>query len=473
VLGGSQIARLIAALIVSCAGLPAIGQPGTTEIDLSKLSQPQLQALAADLAAQGLDPQALATAEQILLRDPEDALAHYIVALVTLRNGQTGVARTAARLSFRSAETDRQHFEAARIAGKVAVAEQRWIQAQYWARQTIQFAPDPIRRDVAVGDFRQLRAVSPLAWSLRLGLRPSNNVNGGAEDRLNVIDGYDAVGYLSEDAMALPGLLATANLDASYRIAGGRGHETRLGFSAYLRAVELEGSPTRQYYTADGKLGDPERIPNSEYSGASLGVDLRHTRRLGRGLAGAKIAAGQSWEAGDPSYAYLGTELSYGKSFGPLHLSVGGGLEARDWTADPRRDTRSQIGVGFARDLPKGRLSGGVSLVALDSTVDNAQYWSVSGNVRYEPEARLGPLAFSFGAGLGHSVYPDYQILYFAPDGGRQDDTLFAEIGLWSPEISHAGFAPELKLQAISVDSNVSRFEHTEFAVAVGLRSTF
>ncbi|MBD3788689.1 MAG: hypothetical protein IE922_17350, partial [Sphingomonadales bacterium] len=158
---------------------------------------------------------------------------------------------------------------------------------------------------------------------------------------------------------------------------------------------------------------------------------------------------------------------------GPMQLSFTAGAEARDWTDSPRRDTSGHLGFGFARDLPGGVLSGGVSLAALDSTVENAQYWSVSGSLRYEPEARLGPIAFSLGAGLGRSVYPDYQVLYFAPEGGRQDDTVFTEIGLWSPEISRAGFAPELKLQAVSVDSNFSRFEHTEIGVAVGLRSTF
>lgn len=469
-MAGKRIAGLIAGLVLALA--PA-AQAGEVEVDLRQLSVAQLQGLAADLAAQGLDDQALATAEQLLLRDPKDALGHYIVALVTLRHGATAVARPAARLSFRAADTDRQHYEAARIAGKVAVADQRWVQAQYWARQTIQYAPDPMRREIAVGDFRHLRAISPLAWSLRLGLRPSNNVNGGADERLSVIDGYDAVGYLSEDAMALSGVVGTINLDASYRIAADKGQETRLGVSTYLRAVDLEGSPTRQYFTANGQPGPVETIPNSDYSGASFGLDLRHSRRIGRyGLAG-KLSAGQSWESGDPSYGYAGLDLSLGRALGPLQLSFSAGAEARDWADSPRRDTRGQLGFGFSRDLAGGTLSGGVSLAALDSTVDNAQYWSVSGSLRYEPEARLGPVAFSLGAGLGRSVYPDYQVLYFAPDGGRRDDTVFAEIGLWSPEISRAGFAPELKLQAVSIDSNFSRFEHTEFAVAVGLRSTF
>ena len=467
--------RASAGLIGAIAGalLALSAEAGTVEVDLNRLDRGQLGQLAADLAGHGADAQALQVAEWILTRWPDDALAHYVVGLVTLRAGQTATARPAARLSFRNAETERQRYEAARLAGKVAVADERWIAAQYWTRQTIQFAPDPKRRKVGVNDFRTLRAISPLAWSLSLGLRPSNNVNGGADSRLSVIDGYDAVGYLSEDAVAQPGVVGTINLEANYRIAQGEGHETRAGMSAYLRAVDLEGSPTRQLYSPDGVPLPPETIPNSDFSAAALGLDLRHTRRLGEALVSGRVSGGQAWDSGDPSYGYLGLDLGWQRRFGPTQVSVTSAIEGREWSHSPRQDTRTVLGFGLARDLTAGRLSGGVSLAALDSTYDNAQYWSVSGSVRFEPEARLGPLAFSFGAGLSHAVYPDYQLLYFVPDGGRQDDTVFAEIGLWSPEISRAGFAPELKLQAISVDSNVSRYEHTEFAVAVGLRSTF
>jgi hypothetical protein len=59
------------------------------------------------------------------------------------------------------------------------------------------------------------------------------------------------------------------------------------------------------------------------------------------------------------------------------------------------------------------------------------------------------------------------------PEGGRQDDSVFAELGMTVPKLGIAAFAPELKLQAVKVDSNVSRFSRTELSVAVGWRSTF
>ena len=49
----------------------------------------------------------------------------------------------------------------------------------------------------------------------------------------------------------------------------------------------------------------------------------------------------------------------------------------------------------------------------------------------------------------------------------------WAELGLWSPKIGYAAFTPELKLQALGVTSNVSRFTRSEVSVALGWRSAF
>ncbi len=447
------------------------------EVQLADLSVPQLQRLATALTTTGHEAEALRVAEALLLRAPDDPLGHYVVGLVMLRAGQTQVARTAAKRSFAKAGTERQHYEAARLAAKVAVADQRWIPAQYWARQTIQYAPDPRYRAVAVRDFKRLRAISPLAWSVKLGLRPSNNANGGADERLNIIDGYDAVGYLSDDAMALPGLVGTASFDISYRLARGETSETRIGLDTYVRAVDLEGHPIALPPPGSPPGTLPAEIPNSDYSGAAVGVSLGHTRVLGSYGLGLKATAGQVWEGGDAAYHYAGLDLNGTRRIGTgpatPQLSFGASAEARARDDDTRTDIRRRLNLGYAQPLAQGQFSAGVSLSALQSRLDNARYWSVSGSVHYEPDLRLGPLAISLGAGLSRTVYPDYTVLFFHPEGGRQDNSVFAELGLWAPAVSYAGFAPEVKLQSIVTDSNISRFESSELAVAVGLRSTF
>ncbi|MDD8021516.1 MAG: surface lipoprotein assembly modifier [Paracoccaceae bacterium] len=444
---------------------------------LTDLTIPQLQRLATALATAGQDAAALRVTEVLLLRTPDDPLGHYVVGLVMLRAGQTQVARIASRRSFAAAGTERQHYEAARLAAKVAVADHRWINAQYWARQTIQYAPDTRYRDLAVQDFKQLRAISPLDWGLRLGLRPSNNANGGADERLNIIDGYDAVGYLSDDAMALPGLVGTASFDIGYRLGRTPDSETRIGLSTYVRAVELEGHPVALPPPGSPPGSEPTEISNADYSAAALGISLTHNRALGGYGLGAKLSVGQVWQGGDAAYHYAGLDLNGARRLGTgptaPRLSFGISAEARARDDAARTDVRRTLSLGYAQPVNSGRITAGVTLSALHSGLDNARYWSVSGTVQYEPDLRLGPLAVSVGAGLSRTVYPDYTVLIFHPDGGRQDNTVFAELGLWAPALSYAGFAPELKLQTVVTDSNISRFESNEIAVAVGLRSTF
>ncbi|MCE5973015.1 hypothetical protein LZA78_05940 [Sinirhodobacter sp. WL0062] len=439
----------------------------------------QLEVAAAAMAQVGHRYEALSLAEKILLRDPENALAHFIVAREMLAEGKTDIAREAAARSFAGAGTDRQRYEAAVLAAKVAVTDKRWISAQYWARHSIQYAPDAALKDVAVQDYYRLRGESPLNWSLRLGLRPSSNVNGGADSRLNVIDGYDAVGVLSDDALALSGLVGTLNFDASYRIAGSARAETRLGGSFYLRGVELSGSPTMTpSYLPGDPVPDPVEISNSDYSMAALGVSLKQRYMLDplTQLSGT-VEAGQLWDGGEPGYGYAGVHLRGDRRLGgapdATRLSLGLGVERREWNDSVQSDTRRDLTFGLTRSVPGGDLSGSMRLLDVASNNGQARSWSVSGSLRYEPEARLGPLAYALSAGIGRTVYPDYSVLWMHPDGGRQDQTVFGEVGMWAPDYGYAGFTPELRVQALRVDSNVSRFTRSEMSLAVGLRSNF
>jgi hypothetical protein len=57
--------------------------------------------------------------------------------------------------------------------------------------------------------------------------------------------------------------------------------------------------------------------------------------------------------------------------------------------------------------------------------------------------------------------------------GGRQDTTIWADLDLWAPGLGSAGVQPRVKLRALSLDSNVSRFSRSELSANLGLRSAF
>ena len=468
--------RLLAALALSLALAGSATAEAPRTIPMAEANAEQLGAAAVRALASGQNPEAAALAAELLRRDPKTPLGHYIFARLALAEGNTATARKAARRSFFAAQSPRQHYEAARIAGQAALAERRFGAAAFWARQTVQYAPDASARAVGVQDFRRLAALNPLAFSLKLGLRPSNNVNGGADDRLNVIDGFDTVGVLSDDAMALGGVVGTADVTASLRIAQDARSQTRLGLSGYSRLVDFYGRPTATPLSwGNGPPPAPVEIRNADYSTASLSTHLQHSRSFGPGFAGmAQIEAGRLWQGGQPAYDWQGLALSGSKSLTPkLQLSFGGAQERRDWVERARIDRRQQLDFGLRGAAAKGSWGLGLSASALDSPSSQARYWSVLASASFQPKAQLGPVALSLAAGASTTVYPDYMVFFMHPEGGRQDDAVFAELGLTVPKLGIAAFAPEVKLQAVTVDSNVSRFSRTELSVAVGWRSTF
>lgn len=470
------LCRVGAALVLSLSTAMPVVAEGKRPVALAQASAVQLSAAAVQALAARQSAEAAALAGELLRRDPENALGHMIFARLALAEGNTEVARKAARRGFLLAQSPRQHYEAARIAGQAALSEKRFGAATFWARETIQYAPDDRARAVGVRDFRRLTALNPLAFNLKLGLRPSNNVNGGADERWNVIDGFSAVGRLSDDAMALDGVIGTADASASLRIARDARSQTRIGVSGYARAVDFYGRPIAVPISSGaGPAPDPVEIRNADYSAASLSASLEHSRRFGPRLSGsAQLQAGRSWQGGAPTYDFLGLELQGNHVLRPgLQLSFGLGQEQRDWVDRARTDQRRDLSFGLRGAVAQGTWGLGLSASALDSPSSQARYWSASGRASFQPKAQLGPVALNLAAGLSTTVYPDYMVGFIHPEGGRQDDTVFAELGVTVPKLGVAAFAPEVKLQAVKVDSNISRFSRTELSVAVGWRSTF
>lgn len=464
-------------LAIACGGLgPAALAQTPASVPLAQADEMQIGAAAVQALTQGQRPVAAALAAELLRRDARDPLGHLIFAKAAFAAGDTATARAAARRSFGTAQSPRQHYEAARLAGQVALSEHRFGAAAWWARQTIQFAPDDRARRVGVQDYRRLGAINPLAFSFKLGIRPSNNVNGGAEERTNVIDGFDAVGWLSDDAMALRGVAGTADATVSWRLAQDPKSETRIAMNGYARVVDFAGRPTTVPAHVPGTTPPPAvEIRNADYSSASLDVALSQSRRFGPGLTGTgQIEAGRSWQGGAAGYDWVGVSMSGVKALGPaLALSFGAAAEDRDWVDSPRSDRRHALDLGLRGAVAQGTWGLGLSASALDSNQSQARNWTLSGSASFAPKAQLGPLTVSLAAGLSTTVYPDFTVIGFHPAGGRQDDAAFAELGLVAPKLGIAAFAPEVKLQAVTVESNVSRFSRSELSLAVGWRSAF
>jgi hypothetical protein len=430
----------------------------------------QIAALAA--ASEGRPQEALALARALLLENPGDAFAHYVIGTVMLWQGQSAEAMQAGARAFHAAGSKVQRHESARLVASAAMQAEKPLLARYWLRHAASTAPDALRRAGAERALAQLRAATPWSAGLRFGIQPSSNVNAGASSRLNVIEGVPLVGVLSDAALALPGLVGTLEARLGYRLRADADSQTELSARLYLRAVELSGTPTTTTMGPSGAMVETE-IANSSLAAGSAELGLRHSfAASGNARIGLDLGLGRAWSAGAFAYDYL----RLGADRGPVAAGVfyGAGWEWRS-AADPRRDqTIATLRGGWRGAFANGDrlvLSLGLRHVASESV--NARGSSVSAELSYQPARQIGPAAVTANFGLSYADYPDYTLGFLAVPGGRQETLGFAELELWLPDKSYAGFSPQIKLRALETRSNVSSFARRELSLSIGFRSNF
>ncbi|MBW6507347.1 MAG: hypothetical protein K0B00_11425 [Rhodobacteraceae bacterium] len=435
------------------------------------VAQGSVQAAAFAAVSAGRVDEAASLSRALLEMQPGDAFAHYLLATLALRQGDTAAAAREGKRAFRNAASKVQKHESARLVATAAVLSERPLAARYWLRHAAASAPDPIRRAGAERALAALRAATPWAVQLRFSVQPTNNVNAGAASRLNVIDGLPLTGVLSDDALALPGVAATANLRLSYRLQASDTGQTRLSLQLYGRGVELAGQPMAESLDPSGETVLTE-IRGASFSSASAELGLNRSFAGSAAQISVDLAAGRAWSAGAPAFDYL--RLSADRSPKAGGVFWGGGVE---WRAapDPRRDqTITSLRGGWQGTLGSaGTLVLGLGLRAVETERANARGRTVSASLRFQPARQIGPAAFAAGLGLSYSDYPDYTLGFIAVPGGRQETLGFAELEVWLPEANIAGFAPTVKLTALETQSNVSSFERRELAVSFGFRSNF
>ena len=454
--------------LIALAVLLALGPPGRGG---AQTGSAQVAALLA--ATEGRHADALALARAILAASPGDAFAQYVIGTVMLWQGDLAEAERAGKAAFRAADSRVQKHESARLAATAAAAADRQIAARYWLRHAAATAPDPNRRAAALAALDRLRAATPWTARLGFGIQPSNNVNSGASSRFNEIDGIPIVGVLSEDAVALPGTVATLDARLGYRVNASPQSRTEVSLRFDLRAVELRGTPMVSSWTpADGWV--ETEIKNSTFGSASIELGLAHRRTAtpDRGSIGLDLAAGRVWTGGTFAYDLLrlGADLTpRGGGF-----FYGASLEKRVASTSARDQTIASLRGGWRGQRANGdRITLSLGLRHVETLRANARGTTASLQLSYAPARPLGPLAWSASAGLGYSDYPDFNMGIFAVPGGRQETMGFAQIDLWAPKAGFAGFSPQITLRAVETLSNVSSFERRELSVGFGVRSEF
>ena len=145
-------------------------------------------------------------AQGLLIADPHSAYAHYVLATAHADMGHGTDGRKSAARAYRYADNRVQKFQAAELAARLTFAEGHPTLTQLWLRRAVQNAPTPEIEEQLARDYARVRRENPFRFSITGGVKPSSNVNNGADTAQQVIDGLPFTGRLSGSAQALSGI---------------------------------------------------------------------------------------------------------------------------------------------------------------------------------------------------------------------------------------------------------------------------
>lgn len=468
----SFLCGLFLALLGATAQAQDAG-PGTqAEITLTR---DQARGLALRAVQSGDPALALQITAGLLQADPDSYVAHMLTAQAYGQMQQHKPARQSAARAYRHAETTAQKFSAAQLAARAAVENTQYTQAQLWLRRSILHNPEPSFLPKIEDDFRKVRSMDPLHVRLDFSLAPSSNVNNGSDSRYALIDGVPIIGIFDGLSQALSGVTAGADLALRYRLARAANSETSAVSRLYGSRVWLDADAMELANSFPGA-----DVSNDDFTFFAAEAGLRHSFRLADTprpqIISAEITAGRSWYGGDP-YQNIGRiALSHSQSWqNNTRLTVAGDLEQRNFVgAFNRPITTAGLFGTMSFDLQnQDSLSLGLSMRDSRSDSLNATARRSTAYLRYAPKAPIGPASLTFTLGAAHANYDDYAVGFIRVPGGRQDDSVFGSIGILFDDLDYAGFAPSLTLKAQKTRSNVSRFDTSEIAVSIGIRSRF
>ncbi|MEZ5715667.1 MAG: surface lipoprotein assembly modifier [Paracoccaceae bacterium] len=468
---------------------PALAEPAATGAKTAlTLTVPQARAAARAALARGETGLAIQLAHGVLQADAKDAEAYYVLALAHHKQGDTYLARRAASYAFRYSTHERDRYATSQLAARMALQDKRYTLAQYWLRRSYDYTPNDRARQQAEADFRRLRADNPWQVQLSFSVDPSDNINAGAEDRINDIDGSSVAGLLSPSAQALSGVALNGRIEASYRLHRDADSETRLRFQGFTRRVVLsdDARALLASYSPPTLPGSPPTpVPDDDdFSNSFASLGLSHSFRLGvrpgraqgNGTGTLGLTYGRAWYGGQVYFDTLKAGAERIVTFGGNRaVFLGAELESRSYANGQTSDSLS-LRLGYSLPLADaGRLKLGLNLshTAANGTSHNLRSDQAAVFAAFEPARKLGPARVTLALGASTADYPDYTLpLANLPDG-RQDTGLTAQLSLAFEDFGFAGFAPELTLRGRRTQSNVGRFDTQEMTLSIGLKSNF
>ncbi|MAQ82977.1 MAG: hypothetical protein CMH12_07080 [Maritimibacter sp.] len=463
-----MLRRLLTAFLTATAFLGLPTGPVAAQ-DTVAVPVDDARRVAVEAALAGDPATAAILAGHLLQIDPNDAQALFALSTAYLATRRYDAAYETGRKAFRLSGDSTTRYHAARVAAIAAMGAERPMQSQFWLRRAGDNAPTEAERDKIRRQFSYLRYETPFRFQFDASISPSSNVNSGADSAYNVIEGVPLIGILSPDAMALSGFIAQSNLRLSYRLRRSESSETTLNGSYFVKRVWLD---------EDGKDTAPD-FDASRLGVTSATLGVSHLMKVGRKPGTAlRFDAGlrDYWQGGDRIYTALTGGAYYTRPLTDRLRFVGQfSIEQRDY-ADDYGDEGLLGGISTALSYRFDNGSvvtavAGYSVSDVPGDIFDSTGWN--GRISYSPGKPVFGVDLTAAVGVSMTDYADYSMLIFPVPGGRQDETVYFDLEGVFTQVEYAGFSPSVRLRRTITESNVSRYEMSEWSLAVGIRSNF
>lgn len=450
-----------------------------------RLSPEQMLGAAELTLRNGDMARALAFADALLMRDPNDVAALLIRSHALRAMGRYTPAREAARAAWKNADTDNQKFSSAMLMAQALSSDGKRTRAQLWLRRAAQVAPTPGHAARAARDFRHVRRQNPWQTHLSFTVAPNSNINNGsARDSSTLlyrllnpfdIDGAGEV-TLGASSRALSGIETGVNVQSRYRFhqTERQAHDLRMGLT--YRTYHLSQSAKDDLAAEDAERvarGDEARnITGSDFSYGTvqLGYGFKQLRKDRRGEFSLSADIGQSFYGGERYNRYLRTRMGqtyYKDAITKLDF----GLAAEKFRSQAGADQNLlRLNAGMSRKLGGGDgLYLGVSVSKMNADVARLEYDEVRLRSGYILGREVMGTSLQFGLSTS---YRDYDVSPHDPSG-RREFMVAADVTATFKQVDYYGFNPTVSLTASTTDSNIGLYDVNRVGLSIGIASSF
>ena len=418
------------------------------------LTADQMRAFGSEALARGYADQALAVAETLLQRDPDDSLALTLKAQALRVRGELDASEAAARAAWARADSDAARYGAATALAQALSLQDQRTSAQYWLRQAVQNAPNAGTRAQAVQDFNYVRAQNPLSLQITSAVQPSDNVNGGT--RISSFDLGGVTFPVPGNLGALSGLTWSLGMHGSYKLAASPSGVTRLTFGATQQGVALSKDARA--------LAPAARNDDYALTHLALGVERRSFSAAGQWTWTAEAA--RNWYAGAALSNSVEAGMALERPLGQGSVSYGATL-ARQVRLDRPQSSSTDLDLNAetTQDGPLGdQWTASLSLARTWSGDDRVDHAEAGLGLGWQARHPVAGVTLGANLGLKGAVY----------DGsGRKDGRWTAGLTASFDKASYLGFAPVLSVTVAQNNSNYLLYTTRTFGLGVSIRSRF